>query len=766
MELMPSYGLRLVRFSAFEVDLRAGELRRNGLKVKIQNQPFQILAMLLERPGEIITRDEMQARLWPAETFVDFDHGLNSAIRRLRDALGDSAESPTFVETLGRRGYRFIFPVEKLPVERPNLVDGHDHSALAEVVPISGPEPGPVAPQPSALAAHWKLKVGLALVAAMAVTAAVLLSNENGYLSRTRLGVLARRVVLGQQTAKQLSVSQRRLTANPEDTPVTSAVISPDGKYLAFTDKTGFYLRQVEGGETHAVPLPTGFDALAESWFPDNLHLVVSREDVPKTPPSLWKVSVFGGTPRKLADEGSSARVSPDGSQIVFLAGMWDHEEMWQIEADGGSARNLLNGGTDDFGPVAWAPDGKRFAYVRMINLPSTDVPKKQVELYELANGRSTVVLSEPRLGFEIAWTTGGRLIYSLQEPPPNQNDSNLWSVQLDFRTGRPSGSPTRVTNDRAQIAGVSVSSDGKRVALVRCAFQADVYLAEVEAQGKRLSTPRRFTLDERQDFPATWTEDSKAILFVSDRDGPLHIYKQDIDQTQPELLVGGKQDEWLPRLTPDGSSMLYLVSGTLAEPSDNDRLMRIPISGGPSQLVLEGPGIVNYQCAKLPSSVCLYGQADSEYYRFFSFDPSAGKGTELSAAKVKRENGPNSWNLSPDGKYLVSLPSQNPYKESKLRIFSLYDNATRYVPVPEVKVIMGLDWAVDSKSVWVGGYMGRGSWGTRSGLVNVGLSGKVRTLLEGRNPEIMGGTPSPDGHHLALGVNAISSNVWLLENF
>ena len=112
MELMPSYGTRAVRFSVFEVDLRAGELRRNGIKVKLQNQPFQILSMLLERPGEIITRDEMRARLWPAETFVDFDHGLNSAIRRLRYALGDSAESPTFVETLGGRGYRFIFSVE------------------------------------------------------------------------------------------------------------------------------------------------------------------------------------------------------------------------------------------------------------------------------------------------------------------------------------------------------------------------------------------------------------------------------------------------------------------------------------------------------------------------------------------------------------------------------------------------------------------------------------------------------------------------------
>ena len=132
MELMPDYTPRVVRFSVFEVDLRAGELRRNGIKVRLQNQPLQILSMLLERPGEIITRDEMQARLWSAETFVDFDHGLNSAIRRLRDALGDSAESPAFVETLGRRGYRFVFPVEKPHVERPKRSEGHESAGLGE----------------------------------------------------------------------------------------------------------------------------------------------------------------------------------------------------------------------------------------------------------------------------------------------------------------------------------------------------------------------------------------------------------------------------------------------------------------------------------------------------------------------------------------------------------------------------------------------------------------------------------------------------------
>lgn len=108
MAVRANDGSWVIHFGVFEADLRAGELRRNGSKVKLQEQPFQILAMLLERPGEIVTREELRARLWSADTFVDFDHGLNSAIRRLRDALGDSAENPSFVETLGRRGYRFI----------------------------------------------------------------------------------------------------------------------------------------------------------------------------------------------------------------------------------------------------------------------------------------------------------------------------------------------------------------------------------------------------------------------------------------------------------------------------------------------------------------------------------------------------------------------------------------------------------------------------------------------------------------------------------
>ena len=108
----------LVRFGAFELDLRTGELRRSGVRIHLADQPFQVLRTLLDRPGELVTREELRQRLWAAETFVDFERGLNAAVRRLRDALGDSADVPRFVETLPRRGYRFIAPVSKQPEAR------------------------------------------------------------------------------------------------------------------------------------------------------------------------------------------------------------------------------------------------------------------------------------------------------------------------------------------------------------------------------------------------------------------------------------------------------------------------------------------------------------------------------------------------------------------------------------------------------------------------------------------------------------------------
>ena len=114
METRSSNGRR-VRFGAFEADLQAGELRKSGIKIRLQDQPFRVLALLLERSGEVVSREDLRQEIWPHDTFVDFDHSLNTAINKIREALGDSASHPRFVETIPRRGYRFVFPLPRPP---------------------------------------------------------------------------------------------------------------------------------------------------------------------------------------------------------------------------------------------------------------------------------------------------------------------------------------------------------------------------------------------------------------------------------------------------------------------------------------------------------------------------------------------------------------------------------------------------------------------------------------------------------------------------
>ena len=128
--------IRMTRFGAFEVDLRSGELYKHGIRLKLQDQPFHVLALLLEHPGDVVTREELRQKLWPADTFVDFDTGLNSAIKKLRDVLADSAEEPRYIETLPRRGYRFIAHVENWDLPAPVPIE----KRLATVPPV-GPKP-------------------------------------------------------------------------------------------------------------------------------------------------------------------------------------------------------------------------------------------------------------------------------------------------------------------------------------------------------------------------------------------------------------------------------------------------------------------------------------------------------------------------------------------------------------------------------------------------------------------------------------------------
>jgi DNA-binding winged helix-turn-helix (wHTH) protein len=139
-------GIRTIRFGAFEADLHSGEVRKSGIRIKLQDQPFKVLEILLEHPGDLVTREELQCRIWPEESFGDFDHAVNVAVGKLRTALGDSADNPSFIETVPRRGYRFVARLEGSPAET------RQAKAPATVAPPSGNKIGPRRARLAALA--------------------------------------------------------------------------------------------------------------------------------------------------------------------------------------------------------------------------------------------------------------------------------------------------------------------------------------------------------------------------------------------------------------------------------------------------------------------------------------------------------------------------------------------------------------------------------------------------------------------------------------
>jgi len=716
-------GTRLIQFGIFEADLHTGELRRNGVRVRLQEQPFQILAMLLERPGEIVAREELRTRLWPADTFVDFDHSLNAAVRRLRDTLGDTAENPRFVETVARRGYRFLAPV-----------NGGAHAVASEIA-VTPPR-----------TTHWWWIAGTSALLLLVGVGAGILVGKRGSV----------------QFPISSPITERRLTANPTEDPVSHAAISADGKFLTFADDTGSYLRQIDTGEVHPLTLPTGFKAKPVCWFPDGSHILATSTAGPTAQPGLWQISTIGGSPRKITEEGDEAAISPDGSQIVFLKGTANSQELWLMRADGQQSHKIAGELGDLFRSPAWSTDGKQIAFLRGVYRPGTYGVQAQIEILDPATSHRLVVPILGRLGPALAWIED-RLIYVLDEPPPSQGDSNLWSVKIDPRTGKLLGTATRITSSPGAVQYLSGAASGKRLAYAKAGWQPDVYTARVEASGTRLSTPRRLTLDERQDFPWAWTPDSKQVLFGSDRDGPFHLFRQAPDQATPELLVGGNEQSMLPRLTPDGKQLVYLQYRRAFDWSDSVRMMRIPVAGGPPQLVLEARGLTNEQCARQPSTLCLYSVSDNKRLTLVSFDPEHGKGQEVAHIDDDLPYSFN-WSLSPDGSVLA-IAKSNKLDIAVLpviRLLTLKDGKERSMMLKDWSSINAIDWAADGKTLWVSASTTTGT----NALLNVNLQGKVHPVWEQTKMYVGWAIPSPDGRYLALWQASGNSNVWMVENF
>jgi eukaryotic-like serine/threonine-protein kinase len=576
------------------------------------------------------------------------------------------------------------------------------------------------------------------------------------------LGWFAWHLGLRSRISQPLATLQR-LTSNPTENPISAVAISPDGKYLAYSDKTGTYLRLMSTGEVHPL-LSKSTEVQFLSWYPDSTQLLASWPSLPTNKIGLWVVSILGGSPRQLSEEGWSASVSPDGSQVAFLkiAGFGETgEEIWLMRADGTDQRKVVSASDDGsvFASPVWSPDGYWIGYQKFrAGVYRNYTSQGWIELFHLEHGTKSVVITEPRLDFGLKWLADGRLLYAVDEPPPSKNTSNYWTVGIESSTGRPNGITSKITTGDDLVDQPSVMANGTRLVFNRVKPQQDVYLAEFFAKGPRLSTPRRLTLDDADDLPYDWTPDDKAVLFTSNRTGATNIFRQKIDENSAEMLVLSPEDKFISRLNPDGSGILYMAPTNPRDYSQVVRLMRAPIGGGPPQIVLESPYIVNYQCSRVPADICVLSKAEPNQFAFSVFDPVKGNPREV--ARLERAVNGWNWGLSPDGNSIAVVTISA--TDNRIRLISLSGSPTLEITVKDWNSFTSLDWAADGK----GFFLSSNPTGRLSTLLFVDLMGNAHPLWRVKNFQATWAIPSHNGKYLALPAPTISSNAWMVEHF
>jgi serine/threonine protein kinase len=551
--------------------------------------------------------------------------------------------------------------------------------------------------------------------------------------------------------------TQQRLTTNSSENAVSASAISPDGKYPAYADKSGIYLRVMATGEIHPL-LSKGHEVTSLGWFPDSSQLFASWSTPPENKLELWTLSILGGAPRKLSSEGWAASVSPDGSQMVFLkepAYRDTGREIWLMKSSGGEEKKLVSasGGELVSSPV-WSPDGHAIAYLKEQYGMYTFVGS--IEVLNLEHGKEKTVFTDPRLDLGLRWLPDGRLLYVMFELPPNQNNSNIFASMLNPATGTFEGPPGRITSGEGSIVQPSITADGKRLAFNRVNSQLNVYVSEFSAKTGKANTPRRLTLDEADDRPFDWTPDSKAVLLISNRTGKTNIFRQRINETSAEMLVLGPEDKEICRVSPDGTQVLYLSDTDGKDGPKTSRVMRAPLDGGAPQVVVAAPGISNIACSRAPASICIYSLASSTQMVFVALDPVNGNAHEV--ARLQEQIGNMNWSLSPDGKLIAVTKSG----EKRIRLLSISGQPTREIVLKNWNAFSSVDWAADSKGLFVTS----NPTGWRSSLLYVDLAANVHELWQVKSTEPSWGIPSRDGKYLAIPAPTTSSNVWMAEGY
>lgn len=563
-------------------------------------------------------------------------------------------------------------------------------------------------------------------------------------------------------------IKLRQLTTNSAENHVISAAISPDGRLLAYSDIKGLHIKHIETGELEHVSQPPALKGRDVEWEPvfwladgrtfvANLHPSGIGPYWDSAGSSIWALPLLGGAARKLRDNAVAYTISPDGSQISFgtnKGGLGDRE-MWLMGPTGEHPRKLFE--TDEnhaIGGNDWSPHGRRILY------PDIDAAGHTLVSRDIETGIVNTVLtrSQTQGVNQHWWLADGRLIYARNEDQAIGNISNLWTMRLDERPGEPLEKPHQLTNWTGfEIASITGTKDGKRLAFLQWAFHATVYVADLEADGARIRNPTHFTLTDSADLPADWTQDSKAIILLSNRTGRAGIYKQSLEEEAPELLVTTRSGIIQPRATPDGKWVLYL-SDTNPRIARRPQLARVPITGGSSERMFPvRPGSL-LLCARDPANVCAIAEPGEDLKEVIvtALNPLRGRGSELMRFKVDPSV---TWavDLAPDGNRIAVLT----HPAGPIQILSLRGQPVQIIQPKGLNNIQFMHWAANGHGLYV-------STGARGGraLWHVDLQGNTNLLWENRGGDWAPGLPSPDGRHMAIESSDNSSNVWMIENF
>jgi DNA-binding winged helix-turn-helix (wHTH) protein len=422
-------------FGPFEVDLGTRELRKGGVRVKLSGQPLEILSALLEHPGELVTRDELRKRIWSENTFVDFGHGLNAAVNKLREALGDSADDPRYVETLPRRGYRFISAVEELSTApasiatlAPATLEPHSKASWTK-----GEWESTLPSKRQTLVQTWALLTLLVLLALgisqfwFAWPASPTVQEAELRAKRAaELTVSDKKGLLSKQTTEDRASSGQRAT-HPEPVRQNGERVAeppaPDDSVLLRLERSGGPIKLFDERSVSDGPVILRFDLAHADGLNPVTRLVAGPE------------AVAGPQP------------SPDGKKLVFMAGRIDAMEIWVCNSDGSSPKALTNMGRT--GTPRWSPDSRSIVF-------DSDGRYGRSGIYVVsANGGAVRAVVEDQLNNSVpSWSRDGRSIYFASNRGQGSEGEQVWEVPAE------GGQPVQVT----QQGGFSAyeSADGQ----------------------------------------------------------------------------------------------------------------------------------------------------------------------------------------------------------------------------------------------------------------------------------------------------------------